>query len=129
MDDCILWTGYVGNVGYGNDGGTPAHRKAYERVHGPVPKGLVVMHSCANRLCVNVDHLSVGTQHENRMEMVRRGVSGEQKISFEDAQLIRWCGRQGPKKYGWAKQVARVFGVSNNAISRIKLGHTFLEAG
>ena len=62
------------------------------------------------------------------MEMVRRGVNPKQKISFEDAQLIKWCGAQGPKKYGWAKKVAKEFGVSNGTIARIRLGKTFREA-
>ena len=70
----------------------------------------------------------LGTQHENRMEMVQRGVNPKQKISFEEAALIRWCGLQGTKTYGWGTKVAKEFGVSKNSISRIRLGHTFQEA-
>ena len=86
------------------------------------------MHTCANQLCVNPEHLNIGTQHENRMEQVARGANPKQKISFEDAELIRWCGAQGGKKYGWGAAVARIFGVTNGTISSIRLGHTFKEA-
>ena len=129
MSECILWTGPVNNSGYGNAGGRPAHRVAWEKANGrEAPEGMVVMHTCANRLCVNPEHLVLGTQHENRMEMVQRGVNPKQKISFEEAALIRWCGLQGTKTYGWGTKVAKEFGVSKNSISRIRLGHTFQEA-
>ena len=87
------------------------------------------MHTCATRWCVNPDHLVLGTQHENRLEMVRRGVNPKQKISFEEAELILWCHRQGRKKYGWVKEVADVFKVHREAVGKIIAGVTFKEAG
>lgn len=132
--DCINWTGYMHATGYGRrynprtQKSDVAHRVAWEEANGgPVPPGMVVMHTCANRGCVNPDHLTLGTQHENRMEQVTRGANPKQKVSFEDAELIRWCGAQGPKKYGWATEVARLFGVTNSTISSIKNGKTFKE--
>lgn len=125
---CIEWEGCLTGSGYGNTWKGLAHRVAWEKVNGPIPAGMVVMHTCANRRCVNPDHLELGTQHENRLEMVKRGVNPKQKISFEDAELIRWCGAQGPKKYGWATAVAKIFGVTNGTIIRIRLGKTFREA-
>jgi hypothetical protein len=132
---CIKWEGHKQANGYGKAYNPRtqkidmAHRVAWEKVNGQaVPEGMVVMHTCANRLCVNPEHLEVGTQHENRVEMVQRGVNPKQKLTWEEAELIRWCGLQGPKKYGWGVAVAREFGVSKNAISRILRGHTFQEA-
>lgn len=123
MTDCIRNDYRINSSGYAN------HRQVYEQAHGAVAPGQVVMHTCGNRWCVNPDHMEVGTQHENRLEQVRRSVNPKQKISFEDAELIRWCARQGTKTYGWGAKVAKAFGVDKGTISKIRLGKTFQEAG
>lgn len=38
-----------------------------------VPAGLLVLHSCDNKRCVNPAHLSVGTYSQNAREAVERG--------------------------------------------------------
>jgi hypothetical protein len=47
-----------------------AHRVAYERAHGLLPKGLVIDHLCRNKACVNVEHLEAVTQRENQLRGV-----------------------------------------------------------
>ena len=130
---CQVWEGCTNSSGYGTqyDPSTKkpdmAHRVAYRKAKGSIPEGMVVMHSCANKLCVNPDHLSLGTQHENRMEMVSRGVSGEQKLTTEDVDLIRWCHRQGSKVYGWQKAVRESLGVSRSCVAKILSHNSFVE--
>lgn len=81
---CWLLTGYVHPNGYvlfhsrvnGKPHSQYAHRIAYELAHGPIPEGLVVMHSCDEPRCVNPDHLTVGTQADNVRDSVRKGRHG-----------------------------------------------------
>lgn len=46
-----------------------AHRVAWERKHGSVPRGKVIDHTCTNGLCVRLSHLEPVSNSEN----VRRG--------------------------------------------------------
>lgn len=67
---CILWTGADCPQGYGKmnvDGRNEyAHRYAWTRVHGPIPDGMQVDHTCHNRLCCNVDHLRLASNKQNQ---------------------------------------------------------------
>lgn len=63
------WRGAVNDSGYGAiwDGTrlVYAHRLAYELLVGPIPSGMTIDHTCANRLCVNPAHLEAVTIREN----------------------------------------------------------------
>jgi len=66
---CWVWTGARSAKGYGrvtirNKHQFP-HRVIYEYVHGPIPDGMQIDHTCHNPSCVNPDHLRVGTQKQN----------------------------------------------------------------
>lgn len=74
-ETCWNWTG--GTIrGYGSvsiDGRTRrAHRVSYELLVGPLSPGTVIHHTCANRRCVNPEHLQQITYHENTAEMIER---------------------------------------------------------
>lgn len=89
-DGCWLWTGGVHNGGYGfmrgaggkNAQNVSAHRFSYELHKGKIPSRLVVMHSCDNRVCVNPDHLSVGTHKDNTRDMIEKGRGANNPLPF-----------------------------------------------
>ena len=52
---------------------TLLHRWTWEQAHGPIPKGMVIMHTCDNPGCIRLDHLRLGTQAENLADMAAKG--------------------------------------------------------
>src|ERR1035437_1111838 len=73
---CHIWTGAKDGKGYGvffADGCCKAHRWAYQKLYGPIPKGLHVLHHCDNPSCINIKHLFLGTQLDNVKDMIAKG--------------------------------------------------------
>src|SRR5438445_599289 len=50
-----------------------AHRLSYMIFRGEIPKGMLVCHSCDNGLCVNPEHLWIGTPKQNTQDRLRKG--------------------------------------------------------
>lgn len=66
-----------------------AHRVAYELYNGEAPPAdMEVKHSCDTPLCVNPEHLSIGTHAENMREMAVRGRTTHAKLTPEKVRLI-----------------------------------------
>lgn len=52
---------------------TSAHRYAFEIFIGHIPNGMNVLHRCDNRACCNPEHLFLGTQQDNMIDMHQKG--------------------------------------------------------
>lgn len=93
------------------------HRVMWEHLNGPVPPGLVVMHTCDNRACCNPDHLTLGTQADNVRDMMAKGRSRYAKpMSFADIGRIKKLRGTGSTIAQIAKQVGRSLNTVRNAI-------------
>lgn len=74
-NNCIDHTGPLTATGYARlydpvkQKTVRGNRKVYEDHYGPIPTGMVVMHICDNRKCINIEHLRLGTQSENIKDM------------------------------------------------------------
>jgi hypothetical protein len=77
QNGCWLWTGTRTGGGYGKWLGQRAHRFAYSAAKGAIPAGMFVCHACDNPLCVNPDHLWLGSHSDNMRDMDRKGRRGK----------------------------------------------------
>lgn len=129
MTPCILWSGAVGTDGYGvislgRGRLARAHRVAYEQINGPIRDGLCVLHRCDTPLCVNPDHLWLGTRTDNSNDKVAKGriPHGEShwnsKLNPDAVNEIRRLARDGIS----SAQIAKGFNVNRRTISEVIAG-------
>lgn len=57
----------------------PAHRIAWLLWKGPIRPKYFICHTCDNPVCVNPDHLFMGTHQDNMRDMVRKGRHGKSR--------------------------------------------------
>lgn len=93
-ETCWVWLGPVNQSGYGafafrhqdHRHVITASRISYLlATTGPIPEKLFVMHSCDNPPCVNPSHLSLGTNQENILDAIAKGIMrpGNHRLSPE----------------------------------------------
>ena len=131
-DTCWLWTAAVDSAGYGRfrtsengklDG---AHRVAFMLCKGDIPKGLLVCHSCDVKLCVNPDHLFLGTDKDNAYDYYRKyghPTNGERNgmVKLTRSKVVAIRALMSSKKFK-AKHIADVFGINRDYVYTIARG-------
>lgn len=127
---CWNWQNGLDGGGYGqiwwNNKQNLVHRMSYQAFVGKIPEGLLVLHECHNRLCVNPLHLHLGTNADNSREMVEAGRCQDQR------------GEKGPGAKLTEEQVLEIlasdelhrivaerYGVRHQTISDIKRGKSW----
>lgn len=130
--DCWTWSACRNERGYGVLGfrGTTilAHRMSHILCHGQVPCGLFVLHKCDNPPCVNPAHLFLGTDLDNKRDMVAKGRNsrGETVSKLSESQvleIVRRYRNEGESEGLTMKSLAKEFGVHFNTINFIVNGH------
>lgn len=135
VDSCLIWQGQKDKRGYGFlrlDGRLQrAHRIAFELRNGPIPSGMVILHTCDNPSCVNPDHLAMGTQLANVRDMLDKGRANKAtgarnaKTKLTPAQVAEARAKHIPGKYGYGSHaLAKEFGISKPAMRAILVGKT-----
>lgn len=97
--DCWLWKGATGGRGYGafslEGRSHAASRVSWMLYRGEIPEGLDACHTCDTPLCVNPNHLFLGTDKDNHDDCVKKGrdIAGEKtynaKLTESDVREIR----------------------------------------
>lgn len=130
---CHVWQGHVDRAGYGrimiNRKNRRCHRVAWEMKKGPIPPGKWILHRCDNPPCCNPDHLFLGTQTDNMVDMWAKGrhpttvgeSNGRTPLTAEQAILIKSARRDKASR----EQLAKQYGVSWFTIQNIQLGRSW----
>lgn len=128
---CFEWKGACDRDGYGVFSSDPdfgrkklkAHRLAYELHVGPIPDGLLVLHSCDNPPCVNPEHLFLGSADDNRTDMYQkrrhRHSESAVKLAPEDVIEIRVRSAAGETHVSLATE----FGITRTHVGRLVNRH------
>ena len=130
---CLVWSGARFQNGYGafklGRQERRAHRVAWALAHGEIPAGMLVLHACDNRACVEPSHLFLGTHHDNMADMVAKGRAARgisngaarratTRLTAADVRRIRLYLRDGLSQ----GEVAMMFGTSQSNVSYIHRG-------
>lgn len=106
-DECWTWTASTAN-GYGvtfwKGKHTTAHRACWLITQGEIPEGMCVLHTCDNRVCVNPEHLELGTS----TKYTRERMSKAQRKRYKDPAEIAKV----------RKAICRRYGVSTDPVER-----------
>jgi hypothetical protein len=135
MTPCMEWTGalvkgyprvYVGKIKR-KDAWRDGHRYSLSRKIGrPLRSDEIAMHQCDNPICINPDHLEVGSHQDNMDEMKqrKRAASGERNamttLTIEQVERIR----AAPSHISHT-DLAERFQTSRHTIARIRKGTTW----
>lgn len=127
-DECWNWTAGRCRKGYGWFSlwgrAIRSHRVSYLIARGSIPDGMQVLHTCDVPACVNPAHLWVGTNADNRADMVAKGRASRgakhccAKLTEVDIPVIRARLAAGEPQ----RAIAADYGLHQVAISLIKTG-------
>lgn len=121
---CWEWQGQTGGTSpYGQIKAfgkfVGAHRLSYELYNGEIHEDHVVCHHCDNPICINPDHLFVGTMKDNMRDMKEKGrrVNGASNprkgIKNKQSRPVMVLG----KKYGSINEAENDVGVSHGSVN------------
>ncbi len=122
---CWLWVGALSTGGYGkiylDNKYIAAHRASWVVHHGPIPNGLLVCHKCDVKLCINPEHLFLGTQKENIEDATRKGrmSHGEDRPTskLKESQVVNIF-----SDIRTASKIAAQYNITETAVYNIKAG-------
>lgn len=116
---CWLWEGSFSVAGdlaktmrarvWALPGESHGGRVAYRAFHGDIPPGLIVRHKCDTPLCLNPNHLELGTPKDNAMDREMRG---------RHPKTIATKGRPCPARKGEKNGRAKISDVDKGVIER-----------
>ena len=126
---CWIWLGAMESGGYGSvrvgRDVMRAHRLSYRLAKGPVEGGFV-LHHCDNRLCINPDHLYLGTKLDNARDRERRGRGADRSLknngrAVVDPSIVAEIRASSATE----KTLAQQYGIARSTVGRIRRMETW----
>lgn len=129
---CWEWQGAKDSHGYGiltmNGKNYMAHKLSWEVANGrKVPKGMVLLHSCDVRNCLNPAHLTPGSQQSNMDDRGKKGrtargpQNGKALLKQKDIKAIRMLKSKGLTETA----IAILYNVARSTIANILHSRTW----
>ena len=104
------------------------HRYVWTEYHGEIPKGLVIRHLCHNTGCVNIEHLAIGTQKDNRQDDIDIGKTFGPMMPGEtnpNSKLTKTQIAEIRDSKDRVIDIAKKYGVHRQTIYTIRRGETW----
>lgn len=129
---CLEWQGAITQAGYGQISVKrgdkhimiTAHRAHWIAMNGEwLPRDVFVCHKCDNPLCVNLDHLFLGSAKDNMEDMIRKGRWGKtRRYATRECRYSREVVEAVRKEVGSNKDIALKYGMSVTYVYDIRRG-------
>lgn len=129
-DNCWIWIGLKNKFGYGrirmNYSDHTAHRYSYELHKEQIKNYLLVCHTCDRPMCVNPDHLYLGTHQDNAVDRKTRNRNNPRRGSNHsnaklNEQIVKEI-KNNLFKYMSVSEIAKKYNVKYETILAIKTG-------
>ncbi len=117
---CWLWIRGTNGAGYGRiykPVKMAAHRYAWQLYKGEIQQGEQVLHRCDTPLCVNPEHLFIGTNDDNMRDKNRKR-RGTVKLTEQQVATIKLSSQTNTS-------LAKQYGVCDSTISDIRTKTTW----
>lgn len=126
-ENCWEWSGARQERGHGvikitgEKKNMLVHRAVFEEIHGPIPDGVLICHTCDNPPCCNPNHLFSGTQVDNMSDCSEKERIFKMKLTYDEVKKMKQMRMAG---MNWSA-IGRAFNVHRSTAKCAVTGKTW----